>query len=59
MYITWPRVAAMIVILSDPLHFDSSRVVLVTTLTSLLAKSADAQVHVSEGKYTAPNIYNF
>ncbi|KAG1753518.1 uncharacterized protein EDB91DRAFT_1043772 [Suillus paluster] len=52
----YPLVTAMTLSMSDLLHFDSSHPVLVTTLTSLLVKSADAWVYVAAGKYTAQNI---
>ncbi|OAX41639.1 hypothetical protein K503DRAFT_685020, partial [Rhizopogon vinicolor AM-OR11-026] len=45
-----------VVILSDLLHFDSSDAVPVTAITSLLAKSANARVHVAAGKYIAPSV---
>ena len=45
-----------IVILSDLLHFDSSHDVLISSLTSLLRKSATARTYVAAGKYTLPHV---
>ncbi|KAJ8516213.1 hypothetical protein ONZ45_g6453 [Pleurotus djamor] len=43
-------------ILSDLLHFDQSHDVLVSSITSLLARTPDARVHVAAGPYTRSEI---
>ncbi|KAK0238034.1 hypothetical protein EDD85DRAFT_832713 [Armillaria nabsnona] len=45
-----------IVILSDLLHFHSSHNVLITSLKSLLRKTADSRVYIAAGRYTSPNV---
>lgn len=43
-------------VLSDLLHFDSSHDVLLSSLTSLLRKSASARTYVAAGKYTSQTV---
>lgn len=45
-----------ILILSDLLHFSSSRDDLLNTIASLLNRSSHSQVHVAAGKYTVPDV---
>lgn len=44
--------------MSDLLHFDGSRDVLLSSLTSLLLKSPEARTYVAAGIYTAPHVCN-
>ncbi|KAI0074632.1 hypothetical protein K474DRAFT_1647687 [Panus rudis PR-1116 ss-1] len=43
-------------ILSDVLHFDSSHALLLSSLTSLLARTGEAKTYVAAGKYTAVEV---
>ncbi|KAF9449837.1 hypothetical protein P691DRAFT_774421 [Macrolepiota fuliginosa MF-IS2] len=45
-----------IVILSDLLHFDSFHDILLSSATSLLAKTPTARLHVAAGNYTIPHV---
>lgn len=53
---TGPLPGYDVVILSDLLHFDASHDVLLSSLTSLLRKTANARTYVAAGKYTPEGV---